>query len=230
MVSEILSLASIDFVAIDMEHGPIDIADLRAMVPVYKKSGTPVILRVASSDFPFISKVLDIGVDGVMLPRVHTADEAKRIAEASKFAPLGLRGVGGPCAADEYGNVDIHTFIESENERVLTIVQIETEQAVENLNEILDVEGIDLFYIGPFDLSQALGVTGMVDHPLVVETIQRVIDKAKEKGKTIGMHGASPDFIKFWRERGVHFFTYGVDSVLFKQGVENAYKPVRLRD
>ncbi|MMZ56469.1 2-keto-3-deoxy-L-rhamnonate aldolase [compost metagenome] len=227
IVSEIISLTDIDFVTIDMEHGPIDISDLRTMVPVYKKAGTPVILRVASADFSFISKVLDLGVDGVMLPQVNTAEEAKRIVEASKFAPLGRRGVGGSCAADQYGKVDLHTFIQSENDRVLTIVQIETEQAVHNLDEIVDVDGVDLFYIGPFDLSQSLGLTGMMDHPHVVETIQRIIDKVQEKNKSVGMHGVSLDFIRFWRERGVRYFTYGMDNVLLAKGIEDVYRSVR---
>ncbi|WP_047152786.1 HpcH/HpaI aldolase family protein [Aneurinibacillus tyrosinisolvens] len=228
IVSEVLSLTGVDFVTVDMEHGPVDLSDLRAIVPVYKKAGIPVILRVASGTSMFISKVLDLGVDGVMLPQVNNVQEARAIVEASKFGPLGKRGVGGACAADHYGDMNIKDFVQSENDRVITIVQIETEQAIRNLDEIIGVEGVDLFYIGPMDLSQSLGLTGMLDHPVVIETIQKIIDKVKERGKSIGMHGTSVDFINFWRERGVHYFTHGIDSVFLKQGVRDAYKSVRL--
>ncbi|WCK54574.1 aldolase/citrate lyase family protein [Aneurinibacillus sp. Ricciae_BoGa-3] len=224
MVAEIISLTAIDFVSIDMEHGAIDIADLRTIVPIYTSQGIPTVLRIASQHAAFISKVLDLGIDGVMVPQIQTAEEARAIVEYSKYAPLGKRGLGGSCAADGYGELAIDEFIENENRRVTTIIQIETEQAIQNIDEIIEVQGIDLFYIGPFDLSQALGLPGKLDHPVVVRTIKELIYKVKEKGKPVGMHAPHPDFINRWKEHGVHYFTYGMDSSFLKQGIEQAYK------
>jgi 2-keto-3-deoxy-L-rhamnonate aldolase RhmA len=226
VVAEIISLSSIDFVSIDMEHGVIDIADLRTIVPIYRSRGIPTVLRAASQNSAFISKVLDLGIDGIMIPQIQTAEEARAIVELSKYAPLGKRGLGGSCAADGYGELSVDEFIESENNRVTTIIQIETEQAIRNLDEILEVEGIDLFYIGPFDLSQALGLPGKLDHPAVVCTIEELIHKIQHKGKKVGMHGPTLDFIKRWKEYGVRYFTYGMDSIILKQGIEQAYKVV----
>jgi 4-hydroxy-2-oxoheptanedioate aldolase len=226
-VSEILALSGIDFVAIDMEHGAIDIADLRTMVPHFKLANVPVILRIASADSAFVAKVLDLGIDGIMVPQIATVEEARNVVKVSKFAPLGARGVGGACSADRFGQISVEEFVRSQNNHVMTIVQVENEQCIHNLDQILEVEGIDLFYIGPFDLSQSLGVTAQINHPDVTAAIQTVIDKCKAKGKAIGMHGVSPEFIQKWREHGVSLFTYGMDSALLKQTVQKEFAALR---
>jgi 4-hydroxy-2-oxoheptanedioate aldolase len=227
VVSQILSLSDMDFVSVDMEHGAIDVADLRTMVPILKSAGVPVILRVALTTPAYVSKVLDLGVDGIMVPHVSSAAEANQAVKVSKFPPLGKRGIGGPCAADGYGEMGVDEFVIRENERVTTIIQIENEQAVHNLDDLLEVEGVDSFFIGPFDLSQSLGVTGEVNHPDVVEAIQSVVEKAKSKGKIIGMHAVNADFMKYWNERGVSYFTYGMDSAMLKQAVQEQFKSIR---
>jgi 4-hydroxy-2-oxoheptanedioate aldolase len=137
---------------------------------------------------------------------------------------LGKRGIGGPCAADHYGDISVGQFTNNANDRVMTIVQIENQQAIGNLDEILEVKGIDLFYIGPFDLSQSLGITGQMDHPLLIETIQLVFDKIISKGIPIGMHGVDAEFIKYWRNRGASLFTYGVDNAFLKSSVRSAFQ------
>jgi 2-keto-3-deoxy-L-rhamnonate aldolase RhmA len=224
MVSEILSQTGVDFVAADMEHGAIDIADLRTMVPVYKAAGITILLRIDSPGASYISKALDLGIDGIIVPQVRTALEAKQAVSASKFAPLGKRGLGGACQADHFGDVNVEEFIIQENKRVLTIIQIENVEALEQLDEILKVEGIDMLYIGPFDLSVSLGCTGQMSHPKLIQSMQVVINKAKSFGIPIGMHGADQEFIRFWREQGVSLFTFGMDSAIFKQSVSSAVK------
>lgn len=220
-VSEILSVAGVDFAAVDMEHGPIDISDLRTIVPVFKSRSVPVLLRVPSAHLSLVAKVLDLDVDGIIVPQVSTAAEA---VAASKFSPLGKRGIGGPCAADHYGDISVGQFTDNANDRVMTIVQIENQQAIGNLDEILEVKGIDLFYIGPFDLSQSLGITGQMDHPLLIETIQFVFDKIISKGIPIGMHGVNGEFIKYWRNRGASLFTYGMDNAFLKNSVRSEFQ------
>ncbi|MCZ8511730.1 aldolase/citrate lyase family protein [Paenibacillus filicis] len=223
-VSEILSVAGVDFAAVDMEHGPIDISDLRTIVPVFKSNSIPVLLRIPSAHLSLIAKALDLDVDGIIVPQVSTAAEAEAAVAASKFSPIGKRGIGGPCAADHYGDISAEKFTDIANDRVVTIVQIENQQAVGNLDEILEVTGIDLFYIGPFDLSQSLGITGQMDHPLLIETIQFVIDKLITKGIPIGMHGVNGEFIKYWRNRGASLFTYGMDNAFLKNSVRSAFE------
>jgi 2-keto-3-deoxy-L-rhamnonate aldolase RhmA len=223
-VSEIVSVAGVDFVAVDMEHGPIDISDLRTIVPVFKSSSIPVLLRIPSAHLSIVTKALDLDVDGIIVPQVSTAGEAEAAVAASKFPPLGKRGIGGPCAADHYGDISVEKFTEIANDKVMTIVQIENQQAVANLDEILEVKGIDLFYIGPFDLSQSLGITGQIDHPLLIETIKYVFDKIISKGIPIGMHGVNEEFIKYWRNRGASLFTYGMDNAFLKNSVRSAFQ------
>lgn len=226
-VSEVLGYSGVDFVMIDMEHGAIDIADIRNSTAVLRHMGIPVMVRVASSEPAFISKTLDLGVDGIMIPAVETADQAREIVNASKFAPIGKRGMGGPSAANQYGLVPTEPFIQSENRRVITIAQIETKQGIDHIDEILEVEGIDLFFIGPFDLSQSLGVTGQMDHPFMRDAIQTVLEKAKATGKVVGIHGPTPDFVGYWRKQGIQFFTYGMDTVLLRQAVQSAFDLLR---
>lgn len=223
-VSEILSVAGVDFVAVDMEHGPIDISDLRTIVPVFKSYSVPVLLRIPSEHLSSVAKALDLDVDGIIVPQVSTAAEAEAAVAASKFSPLGKRGIGGPCAADHYGDISVEQFTDNANDRVMTIIQIENQQAIGNLDEILEVKGIDLFYIGPFDLSQSLGITGQMDHPLLIETIQFVFDKIIAKDIPIGMHGVNEEFIKYWRNRGANLFTYGLDNTFLKNSVRSAFQ------
>ena len=222
-VSEVLALSGFDFVTVDMEHGMLDISDLRGMIPAFKSRKVPVVVRISSREPALISKVLDMGADGIMAPQIQSVDEVREIVRASKYAPLGMRGMGMLCTADDYGNLSPQDFAQQANDQVLTIVQIETVEAVEQLDQLLDVEGVDLFYVGPFDLSQALGILGQMDHPLLTETIQRVVDAVKKKGKAVGMHGSSPEFIRYWRERGVGYFTYGVDLAFLKHGAQIAF-------
>jgi 2-keto-3-deoxy-L-rhamnonate aldolase RhmA len=217
-VSQILSVAGVDFAAVDMEHGPIDISDLRTMVPVFKSCNVPVLLRVPSANLSSAAKALDLDVDGIIVPQVTTAAEAEAAVAATKFSPLGKRGIGGPCAADHYGDISTEQFADNANDRVITIIQIENQQAVGNLDEILEVKGIDLFYIGPFDL------TGQMDHPLLIETLQSVFDKIISKGIPIGMHGMNEEFIKYWRNRGASLFTYGMDNAFLKNSVRSAFQ------
>ena len=140
MAAEILSQTGLGFMIMDMEHGAVDIADLRSMVPVYKASGTPILLRIASPKDSYVAKALDLGVDGIVVPQVKTAEEAKRAVLASKFAPLGERGLGGACPADRFGDVRVEEFIKQENERVMTIIQIENAEASEQLDDILKAQ------------------------------------------------------------------------------------------
>lgn len=222
MAAEILSQTGLGFMIMDMEHGAVDIADLRSMVPVYKASGTPILLRIASPKDSYVAKALDLGVDGIVVPQVKTAEEAKRAVLASKFAPLGERGLGGACPADRFGDVRVEEFIKQENERVMTIIQIENAEAFEQLDDILKVEGIDMLYIGPFDLSVSLGCTGQMNHPRLMEAMQTVMDKAKILGIPVGMHGPDKEFIRYWRGQGATLFTFGIDSAILKQSVRLA--------
>lgn len=224
VVSDVLSLTPVDFVTVDMEHGAIDISDLRQMVPVFQKGKKVVIVRAASRDAAYISKVLDLGVDGIMVPRVQTAAEVQDIVDKTKLAPIGKRGVGGACAADRFGDMEMGKWIPLENERVLTIVQIEDQEAMSQLDEMVKVKGVDLFYVGPFDLSQSFGLTGQITHPRVTEAIHQIVDTIRLAGLPVGIHAADLDFLRYWKANGVTYFTHGMDTTFLKQMVRGVFQ------
>lgn len=175
-------------------------------------SGIVPIVRV--SNYENISKVLDIGAAGVQIPQVSDAAEAKRAVREAKYFPEGERGVCRFVRAAHYSAMDRTEYFPSANQ-ALVIIQLEGQEAIENLDEIMEVKGIDILFIGPYDLSQSLGVPGQTTHPLVVEQMQKIVARAKEKGILVGTFTDSMETLKMWSDAGVQYLSYSVDMGIF---------------
>ena len=132
----------------------------------------------------------------------------------AKFYPYGMRGVCRFVRAADYSNCDRYKFFESSKD-VLIILQLEGIKAIENLDEILDVEGVDILFIGPYDLSQSLGIPGQVNNPIVVNAMKDIVERAKAKGKVVGTFVDTPLDLKMWKEIGVQYLSYSVDVGIF---------------
>lgn len=210
-VVEIAGLAGFDFVIIDCEHGPLNILAAEDMVRAAKLSGISPVIRISDNDASMISRALDIGADAVQVPQISTREDAEKVVRAAKFFPLGERGVCRFVRAAEYSAMDRQLYFKKANEETLVIIHVEGYEGVNNIDEILEVEGIDVVFLGPYDLSQSLGIPGEVDNPKVIALMEKVIEKAKRKNKFIGTFADTVENGKKWLDTGVQYLSYSVD-------------------
>ena len=191
--------AGLDFLMFDCEHGHYNFETLHDIFLAGNAAGIAGFVRVPIGTKDYISRVLDSGATGVMVPMVETAEQAKTLAYYSKYQPIGGRGFSAGCAHTNYSG-GVHTEImKAQNDRVIAIAQIETKLAIQNIDEIAAVEGIDAMLIGPNDLSLSLGIPGDLLNPIELEAIAKVAAACKKHGKAFGLH-AAPALLEKFRE------------------------------
>jgi 2-keto-3-deoxy-L-rhamnonate aldolase RhmA len=176
---------AVDFFWIDLEHNPIGMESLLGHLIAAKAGGAPAMVRVPSSDTWLIKRVLDSGAEGIIVPQVRSKQEVESAVAACRYSPLGNRG-WGPRRPADYGRRPLSDVVREANEQLFVTVQIENMAAVEHIDEIVRVAGLDSVALGPFDLSGSMGLLGQLDHPKVVEAIQHVIRTAKDAGLYVG--------------------------------------------
>lgn len=211
---EVCGLAGWDHVLIDAEHGHISVHDCENLVRAAHAVNITPIVRVPTNAPHEILRYLDTGAQGVMVPQVNTRDDAERAAAAARYHPKGARGLAATRAATYGMREPLGKYAEMANANVLVLALIEDIRAVENLPDILAVEGIDVLSIGPADLSQSMGYPGERDHPTVREAIAEIIRQGVAAGKPVGMN--VPTGVDAAREhaRGVRVFSVGVWGLL----------------
>jgi 2-dehydro-3-deoxyglucarate aldolase len=222
-VAEIMVGASFDWLFLDAEHSPLSTLDLQRLVQ--GAGATPCIVRVeASAEVP-IKKALDIGAAGIIAPLVNSAAQAAQVVRWAKYAPLGTRGVGIG-RAHGYG-VTFQEYVQQANEQTAVIVQAEHIDAVNNIEAIVQVAGVDAVLVGPYDLSASLGRLGEVRHPDVLAAIERVTQVCLAAQIPLGIFGLSTDAVKPYIERGYTLITVGVDTVLLGSAARHMLKQIR---
>ena len=210
-VSEILAEIGFDWLFIDGEHGPFEMADLLGVLRAVGDR-VPCVVRVPSSDEAGIKRVLDLGAEGIIVPLVNTAEQAAAIVRAARYSPAGSRGVGLG-RAQGYG-LRFQEYLETANDKVAVIVQAEHVSAVENIEAIVKVEGIDAVFIGPYDLSASLGKMGKISDPAVVEAIDHVTKTCQSAGIPLGYFGVTAASVRPYIERGYTLVAAGADTLL----------------
>jgi 4-hydroxy-2-oxoheptanedioate aldolase len=203
---EILALARFDFVVLDSEHGFFSIESIENMVRASDGAGLPSIVRVPSCPAAEVSRSLDAGAAGVLYPRSESATMVRQGIEAAKYAPMGKRGLGG-ARANRYGTIPLDQFVRDANEATAVVVQIETRGALSDLDAIAALDGVDVLYVGPNDLTFALGVPGQYGHAAYQAELARIAKTAKAAGKAAGIMLARADQIPKLSEMGYSFFT-----------------------
>ena len=179
-IVEIIGLAGFDAAFIDMEHTSFDLHDVQAMVMAAEHVGITPIVRTPGFDPAFILRLLDMGVQGIQVPHVQNAETAREAVNAVRYPPQGERGMAAGSRAAEFGRIPLVEHMAQSNREILLACMIEDMEAVERIDEIAAVEGVDLLAVGPSDLSRSLGVSGTPDHPRLVAAIDRVRDAAKK--------------------------------------------------
>lgn len=209
---ELMGYAGFDFVIIDSEHGSMGFESVENLVRAADSVGITSIVRVPKNDEAYILKALDTGAGGVMVPHIEDRGAAEEAVAASRFAPEGRRGVSPYTRAASYSHIEKEKYFRLANEEVMVVLQIEGVRGLENLDEVLGVKGIDIIFIGPYDLSQSLGVPGAIRDRRVAEAMARVVDKCRGRGVTVGTFADTPEMAREWVGRGVRFIGYSVDT------------------
>lgn len=211
---ELLALAGVDFVMVDSEHNTIEPSAAIHMFRAAEAVGVPALARIGENTQQVIAKFLDAGCVGVMMPMINTADDANRFVASMKYPPVGKRGLAG-VRANRYGmEGPLGDHLTAANEQTVVIAQIETLQGIEHADEIIETEGVDVIFLGPTDLSVALGVPGQSKHQKVLDVIEELTKKVVAAGKVSGTIARAPDEYGYWRDRGVSFFLTGANGLL----------------
>jgi 4-hydroxy-2-oxoheptanedioate aldolase len=223
--AEVMAHAGWDSLTIDMQHGPVDYESLVPMLQALSTTDTVPVVRVPWNDPGLIMRVLDAGCYAVICPLINTREEAEAFVGACRYPPEGYRSFG-PYRATLYGGPD---YTEHANETVVTMAMIETQEALDNLEEILSVEGLDAVFVGPSDLGQSLGYGPGTDRdePEVAEAIERILAAAREHGLAAGIFTGTPEYASRMVEKGFRFVTISSDVRLMAAAAAAAVNALR---
>jgi 4-hydroxy-2-oxoheptanedioate aldolase len=227
MVIEILSSVGFDFVIIDFEHGPLGIDSARLSIIACNASGIVPIVRIKENAAPLVTEVLDSGAIGVQIPQICTPGDAKRAVFYSKYHPMGGRGINPYVRASGYSPELFRTYMTWANENHLVIIHVEGLEGVKNIDAILDTPGLDIVFLGPYDLSQSAGVPGEVEHPTVIQKMKEVIAKAHERNMVVGTFADNEAAAKKWIDLGVRYIVVGYDTRMLFHGANKVVSSLR---
>ena len=203
-----------DFMVFDGEHGTLEPRDCENLVRVTESHDITPLVRVTTNLPPIILRFMDTGAQGLQVPWVNSAKEAEQAVQAVKYHPRGKRGLAGVRAADFLQRSSLGEYVKQANRETLVVIQVETAEAVENLSEIVAVEGVDVIFIGPTDLSHSLGLPGEMTHPRVQETFQQIIDIVNASDVALGTLIRDVESAREWLVRGAQYLAIPPEPLL----------------
>lgn len=223
---EICGLAGFDFAIIDLEHGALHTLVAEDLCRAADCVGLAPVVRVGKNDAPQIQRALDIGSAGVQVPQIETKADAEAVVKGAKYSPLGARGLSFYTRAGVYTAAGTQ-ITDQLNQESLIVVHVEGKHGVDNIQAIVSVPHIDVIFLGPYDLSQSLGIPGQVGDPQVVEMMNQCITLIRNAGKAAGTFADTPEVAKRWIDAGVQYVALGVDVGIFLRGCKALVKAVR---
>jgi 2-dehydro-3-deoxyglucarate aldolase/4-hydroxy-2-oxoheptanedioate aldolase len=226
-IARTFAAAGFDYVFIDMEHGAFDLETVQDMIKASVDSGITPIVRVCELLYSLCCRLLDSGAQGIILPRVEDPSLLKEALSWLRFPPIGRRGYGVNPTMIGYEARGFQEIIEHQNRNTLAVVQFETTTAVDRADDLLSVPGLDVVMVGPADLSISLGVPGQFEHPLLVSTVDKIIEKCNRHGVVPGIQVRSVAQAKFWAERGMRFVGSGAEHGLLLEKAKEAVAQLR---
>ncbi|MFZ9297654.1 MAG: aldolase/citrate lyase family protein [Hylemonella sp.] len=215
---EVIAGAGFDWILLDTEHSPNDLESVLSQLQACAPYPSHPIVRVAWNDAVLIKRYLDIGAQSLLIPFVQNADEARAAVAATRYPPLGMRGVAGATRATRFGRVQ--GYAKRAHEEVCVLLQVETKEAVDNIEAICAVEGVDGVFIGPADLHASLGYTGETGNPAVVPMIEDAIRRIRKSGKAAGVLVAAEAEVRRYMAAGSNFTAVGADVGVLARGAE----------
>jgi 2-dehydro-3-deoxyglucarate aldolase len=226
IIAELMASHPFDFLCVDVEHSAVDLPQTQQLFQAIA-SGNPdcaAFVRLHGVDYSFAKRYMDSGARGVIAPLVRTKEEAELIVEAVKYPPMGNRGVGF-CRGNRYG-LDLQGEFDRANDVSVVGVQIEHIDAVDNIEEILSVPGVDAAFIGPYDLSASMGLTAQFDHPDYLNARDRILKACQKCGVAAGIHIVPPDTdaVQQAIEEGYQLIAYSLDITIINSNLREAFK------
>lgn len=226
----ILKEAGWDYILIDSEHASFGIEIISTMLQVSSTIGLPALVRVPETARSLLSRPLDAGAVGLMIPRVESRAQAEAIVRYTKYPPVGDRGVILGTAHNDYRTVNGKQFLCQANAETLLIMQLETLAGIEHLDEILSVPGLDVALIGPYDLSTSMGIPGEVNHPRMQRAIGEFLKGCKRHGVVPGNFVTTVEDGQAWLRRGMRFLIYGADFMLLMERSRQVLSQLRTKE
>ena len=231
IVAELMAATGFDFLTVDVEHSAVDVPQAQVLFQAIR-AGNPdcaPLVRLPGNDYATTKRYLDAGAIGVIAPLINSAEQAQELVRAVKYPPQGLRGVGF-CRANMYG-MRFDEAVTTANDQTLVCVQIEHVDGVQHIDEILSVPGVDAVFIGPYDLSASMGITGQFDHPKMIEARQRILEACEEHGVAPGIHVVPPDADEVVRRlhEGYRLIAYSLDITMLIQACQTGLSAIRHR-
>lgn len=223
-IAEIFARAGFDWICVDLEHGAIDLETMTNIFRTIDAFDCVPVVRLPSNDPVWIHRSLDAGAGGLIIPMVKTADEAEAAISQAKYPPRGERGFGYS-RANMHG-MDFDDYIKTANDEIAMVMQIEHKDAIANLEEIVQVDGVDGLFIGPFDLSGSMGIIGQLDHPDMTTALDKYRSICQESNTSAGMHIVRPtaENIKANIEDGYTLIALGLDNVFLDESAKATLK------
>jgi 2-dehydro-3-deoxyglucarate aldolase/4-hydroxy-2-oxoheptanedioate aldolase len=218
-VPQLLVHAGAEYVIYDMEHTGMSLETIKAQIACCRGLPIAPMARVPRGEYHFLARALDIGCHGVMIPMVESEAQARAIVEATHYPPRGRRGAAFGFAHDDYSPGDPKSKMRAADARNLVIAQIETEHGLEHVEAIAAVDGIDVLWVGHFDLTNFLGIPGQFDNPKYVKAIERVVAAGRKHKKGLGFMAASADWARQYKKLGFNMLAAGPDQALLEAGV-----------
>ena len=226
-VVEIMAMGGFEWLVIDMEHTSTNLETCMQTIQVIQSKNIDALVRVPQNEEVVIKKVMDSGATGVIVPMIKNAKEAQKAVSLVKYPPIGVRGIG-LYRAQGYG-VGFNEYKEWVNQNSVVIVQIEHIEAVENIDKILQVEGVDGVLIGPYDLSASIGYAGEFEHPKMIQATNKVIEATKKSTKSLGFHIIPPDplVVRKRIEEGYNFLAFSIDFLFLLESIKEKFSPIK---
>ncbi len=226
-IGQMAANAGCDYLLFDMEHSSFTQESIRRCVLSAKAADVTAVVRVPYTEYYLMSRALDAGAEGLMIPRVETRDQALKIIDSTKYPPIGNRGAAFGIAHDDYKGVDIAASARRANEETLIIVQTETAKAAENVDEILSVDGIDVAWIGQCDMSISLGIPGQYDHPDFLRAFDKVQNACEKHGVILGYLPLDVPEALAMVDKGVRCIAYSADVFLYSIALKNDVQQIQ---
>ncbi len=215
-IAQIVRAAGADFILYDMEHSGIDIEGMKIQLSACRGLDLVPLVRVPTLQTQFITRCLDLGAMGVMVPMVETADQARAIVEATRYPPSGRRGAAFGVAHDDYLGGAVTEKIAAAHERTTVIALVETAIGLANVDAIAAVDGVDIIWLGHFDLTNFMGIPAQFTHPDYLAAVDTIVAAATRHGKTAGIMAADVAWGRDYRQKGFRAIAYGLDLALFQ--------------
>ena len=226
-IPRLCELAGAEFVIFDMEHTRFTIERIGELLAWCRGCDLVPLVRPPGTIYNLMSRPMDAGAMGLMVPMVESAEQAQQIVDAVKYGPMGKRGTAFNVAHDGYQSDDIVKTMRQSNRESLILAQIESPRGVDQVDEILSVEGIDVAWVGHFDLTQTMGIPGAFDDSRFQQAMDKVAEAAERHGVIAGRAVGSPEEAVHWAERGFRMLAYGLDTQLYRSALNAGLEEIK---